>query len=239
MIKSVMDEITKKLRENKKYWIAFVGDSITSTEWVHPNWREIVEYVVKSETEKLYDHVDWKIPSWGIRCFNWGFDGATTKDILEKADQIVRAKPDLIVGLMGTNDPRLGIKSGETKNNIESLMNKFRGIRVFWMTSTPDLREEENKKYEDYRKITLGVKCNENQEIFDLFSEYKKFDLNKLFTLATEEYKGENYQVDPSHPNQLGNAYIAKIILKEIWNIEFDPEKYIETTKKGYKYPEY
>lgn len=44
-----MDEIKNALKTNGKYWIAFVGDSITSTEWVHPNWREIVEYVLKEE----------------------------------------------------------------------------------------------------------------------------------------------------------------------------------------------
>jgi len=47
-----MEKIKEALEKNGKYWIAFVGDSITSTEWVHPNWREIVEYVLKDKLQK-------------------------------------------------------------------------------------------------------------------------------------------------------------------------------------------
>ena len=78
----MMDKIKNKLEKEGKFWIAFVGDSITSTEWVHPNWREIVEYVLKEELQKVF--TDYRIPFLGIRCFNHGYDGATTKDILEK-----------------------------------------------------------------------------------------------------------------------------------------------------------
>ena len=58
--------IKSHLNKDKTFRIVFMGDSITSTEWVHPNWREIIEYVLKMELEKQMK--DWKIPSWGIRC---------------------------------------------------------------------------------------------------------------------------------------------------------------------------
>ncbi|KKS30698.1 MAG: hypothetical protein UU92_C0021G0013 [candidate division WWE3 bacterium GW2011_GWA1_42_12] len=44
-----LEKVTKSLKENGSYRILFLGDSITSAEWVHPNWREIVEYVLKEE----------------------------------------------------------------------------------------------------------------------------------------------------------------------------------------------
>ena len=82
-------EILKNhLLSGKRFKIVFLGDSITSAEHVHPNWREIVEYVLKEELSKK---VDWKIPSWGTRCFNSGFDGATTKDIVD------RLEPDVFI----------------------------------------------------------------------------------------------------------------------------------------------
>jgi hypothetical protein len=66
MIKMIMylsiNQIKDYLNKNDKFRIVFVGDSITSTEWVHPNWREIIEYVIKEELEKIIS--DWRIPSW-------------------------------------------------------------------------------------------------------------------------------------------------------------------------------
>ena len=44
-----LQEISDSIKSNGKYWIAFTGDSITSCEWVHPNWREIVEYVLQEK----------------------------------------------------------------------------------------------------------------------------------------------------------------------------------------------
>ena len=234
---SCLESIRNKIQTNGNFRIAFVGDSLTSCEWVHPNWREIVEYVVKEELQKMM--ADWKVPSWGIKCFNFGFDGATTKDILDKSGEIGEMKPDLIISLMGGNDPTFGIGPEETRMSIEKIMDEFKGINVFWMTSLPDLRERKNTEYEDYRIATLKVGCHENQEIFDMFEEYKKNDLNMMYTLKTDEYQSENYQIDPTHPSQLGNAYIAKVVLEKIGGINFDPEKYIETNEKSYKFPEY
>jgi len=237
MLKLGVNKIIEKLKQNRRYRIAFVGDSLTSCEWVHPNWREIVEYVLKEELQNKFEN--WQIPSWGIRCFNFGFDGSTTRDILDKADEILEIKPDIIICLMGGNDPLLGVKVEETKSNIENLMNKFKGVEVFWMTNLPELREWKNKEYEEYKKITIEIDGNENQIIFDSITEYRKNDLSKLFTLITDEYKLENYKIDPTHPNQLGNAYIAKMVLKEVFGIEFDPEIFIKTTLGGEKYPKY
>jgi len=49
----------------------------------------------------------------------------------------------------------------------------------------------------------------------------------------------EGGESDLEHPNQLGNAYIAKIILKEVFDIDFDADKYIRETFEGLKYPGY
>jgi len=239
MVKSDMDKIKEALINNGKYWIAFVGDSLTSCEWIHPNWREIVEYVLK---DKLCDEFpDYRTSSWGIRCFNFGFDGSTTQDILGKIDEIKAVKPDVVISLMGGNDPTLGISVEKSKENIENILKELEEnkIEVFWATSLAEKRTERNDEYECYRKATMEIKTKENQKIFDMYSEYNKCDLDKFYTLITDEYKDRGFDTDPGHPNQLGNAYIAKIVLKEIWGIEFDPEKYIETTLKGEKYPKY
>ncbi|MFA6518171.1 MAG: SGNH/GDSL hydrolase family protein [Candidatus Shapirobacteria bacterium] len=110
-----MEKVKKILEKTGKYWIGFVGDSITSCEWVHPNWREIVEYVLKEELQPKF--ADWRVPSWGIRCFNYGFDGATTGDILKLISnyQLPISNLNLVISLMGGNDRLFGIKPEESK----------------------------------------------------------------------------------------------------------------------------
>ncbi|MEA3449779.1 MAG: hypothetical protein U9Q85_02265 [Patescibacteria group bacterium] len=67
--------------------------------------------------------------------------------------------------------------------------------------------------------------------------------MKKIFTFVSENGNAdagiEPGAIDFGHPNQLGNAYIAKIILKEIFDIDFDPELYIKETLEGKKYPSY
>ncbi len=235
-----LQEISDKIKSTGKYWIAFTGDSITSCEWVHPNWKEIVEYVLKEELQRMYGD-DWKIPSWGLRGFNFAYDGATTKDILEKVPDINLVKPDLVIGLMGSNDrKRLSLK--EHPENIKKIVEKL-GTKVVWCNSIPAGKgSTRNEEYEPYATASMRIPENENLQLIDMFNIYKEFPLEKLFTFKSEKDPVEGInegEPDLTHPNQLGNAYIAKIILKEVFGIEFNPEKYWQSNLGGEKYPKY
>src|SRR3989339_160453 len=235
------DKIKDKLEKDGKYWIVFVGDSITSCEWVHPNWREIVEYVLKEELQKVIP--DWKVPSWGIRCFNHGYDGATTKDVLEKINEIEGLQPDLVIMMMGGNDSVLGVSEKEHGENIKTIAKSLADKNIDLVYST-DSKPWNDKIAELYGKyVEIDKKLNlDGVRFINLFEEFDNFPKERIFTFKSEEIavvglkKGD---IDFLHPNQLGNAYIAKIILKEVFQIDFDPEKYIETNTAGYKYPEY
>lgn len=238
-----ISELAKTLKKENKFWIVFTGDSITSCEWVHPNWREIVEYVLKEETTKRLKG-DWKNSEWGIRGFNFAYDGATTGDILNKIDNLLLVKPDLVISVMGGNDRLFNIpvkKHVENIGKIIKILTKS-GSKVAWCTSTPSLQGRRNREYEPYAKETAKIAGGKNVQIIDLFNIYKRFSPERLFTYVSEGNpvagvkKGE---IDPDHPNQLGNAYIAKVILKEVFSLDFDPEKYISDTLKGEKYPGY
>jgi len=231
------EKIVEKLKTEGKFRIAFVGDSLTSTEWVHPNWREMVEYVLKEELEKKFE--DWRIASWGIRCFNLGFDGATTEDVLKKSDEIVEIKPNLVIGLMGGNDPIFGISPEQSGENLKAIFEKFEENKIdfVWTTALPDLRKTKNEIYQPYRKIILSLK-----NTLDLFEWYMQWNLDDFYTFRSEEKENEGIQsgeIDPMHPNQLGNAYIAAYILDKVFEINFYPEKYVETTLTGEKFPAY
>ena len=239
-----LEQIKKTLHTSGKYWIVFTGDSITSCEWVHPNWREIVIYVLQRELVNLMSD-DWKIPSWGVRGFNFAYDGATTKDILNKIDDILLVKPQLVISLMGGNDPVLGVSEEESVENITKISELVAkaGSQLVWCGSTPAGKgSKKNPEYEPYAKALMQIPEKVNFFKIDMFNIYQNYSTEKFFTFISEGNPVEGVKagdLDLQHPNQLGNAYIAKIILKEIFGINFDADEYIKDTLEGKKYPGY
>lgn len=239
-----LDDIRATLKETGKFWIVFTGDSITSCEWVHPNWRDIVIYVLHEKTTKLLKG-DWQTSEWGIKGFNFAYDGATTKDILEKIDDVLLAQPQLVIGLMGGNDPVLGVNVKQSVENIKKISELVTsaGSRLIWCSSTPaDKGSKKNAEYEPYSKSFMQIPSREGFFKIDMFNLYQKFPTERFFTFKSEENPVEGIkegEPDLQHPNQLGNAYIAKVVLKEAFGINFNPEKYIKETLKGNKYPGY
>lgn len=239
-----LSQIKESIHTKSKYWIVFTGDSITSCEWVHPNWRDIVIYVLHSELTDLF-HGDWKPPGWCIKGFNFAYDGATTRDITNRLDDILLLKPQLVIGLMGGNDPTFKISPEQSVNNIERISREVveSGSQIVWCSSTP--AGKGSRKNEEYRPYAEGfMKIPSKNDFFkiDMFNLYQKFPLDRIFTFVSEENLIENIkegEVDLQHPNQLGNAYIAKVILKEVFDVSFDPEKYISDTLDGAKFPGY
>jgi len=233
-------EIADKIKQNGKYWIAFTGDSMTSCEWVHPNWREIVEYVLQEEMTKFLD--DWHSSEWSIRGFNFALDGSTTRDILKKVDDIKLVSPDLVIGVMGGNDPTFDVSVSESVENIKNIAEKV-NTRIIWCNSIPAGGDSnKNLEYEPYAKAFMEIPNSDNFQKIDMFNLFKTYPLDKFFTFKSEEILIENIKEgdpDLQHPNQLGNAYIAKVILKEVFGIEFDPEKYWSDTLSGEKLPRY
>lgn len=243
MSKNYLTKIQNHIQKDKIYTIAFYGDSITSTEWVHPNWREIIEYVLKDYLGFVMK--DWKTPSWNIRTINSALDGAKSEDLREKLDSYVLAhEPDLVI-LQGTRDDltfNIGIKNHI--NNITSIIKEIlnRKISVIFCGTNPSLNQEDNRKYSPYIKKGALIARQLKIKYVDLFNKLQNYDLKKFYTFLSEGNEAEGTkpgEIDPEHPNVLGNAYIAKILLKDIFGIEFDPELYIKDTLAGEKYPKY
>jgi hypothetical protein len=232
MVKLDMDKIKKSLEKNGKYWVAFVGDSITSTEWVHPNWREMVEYVLKDKFE--YD--------WGIKTFNFAYDGSTSRDLLEKVDELTLINPNIVIMLTGANDPfHGGVSPSELKENVLKIKEEVESFGTDFVLSsdTCPMDDWAEKKCLPYVEALNGIDNNS----IKLFEISKTFPKDKIYTFISEQDIPEERvvkgKIDFWHPNQLGNAYIAKVILNEIWGIDFNPEKYIEETARGEKLPRY
>jgi len=240
---NILESLRTELVHGNAINIVFIGDSITSTEWVHPNWREIIEYVLKEDmTTKIND---WKIPSWNLRCFNCGFDGSTTDDILRMMDsKIMSLKPNIAIYLENTNEIHYDATPEQHKKNVEAMIEKLSETcsYIIIANSICGNDAEYNKTLSKYANIVREITFTDNIIFVDTFSEYSKYELNRLFTvksLGNEALGLRPGDIDFVHPNQLGNAYIAKIILEKAFGIEFNPEKYIEDTASGLMYPRY
>jgi hypothetical protein len=117
------------------------------------------------------------------------------------------------------------------------------GAKLIWSNSTPAGEgSKKNFEYEPYAKAFMEMQDKEGLTKIDMFATYQRFPTEKFFTFVSEENPVEGVkagEIDLQHPNQLGNAYIAKVVLDEAFGIEFDPDLYIETTLAGAKYPRY
>lgn len=239
---NLMRVIKSNLETKKSFKIAFVGDSITSAEWIHPNWREIVEYVLKQELEKQFS--DWKTPSWGIRCFNYGFDGSTTADIKRFIENgTISTDFDLAIYQLGDNDQYEKIPPTQYQANVNEVLNKFTGEIILCSNSAVN-NTTFNANYEKtYYPCFTQLSSHPKTTSVDLFAELQKLDLSKLYTLVNKP-GNDAASIKPGekdflHPNQLGNAYIAKIILEQAFQIPFNPEKYLEDLKNDIMNPIY
>jgi len=240
---NILADMKKNLLAAKNINIVFIGDSITSTEWVHPNWREMIEYALKEELAA--EIKEWKTPSWNIRCFNCGFDGSTTKDILGMLDdRILSVKPTIAIYIENTNDMHHNTTPEEHKKDVETLiagLSKVCDI-VILASAIPGDNKEYSATILKYVNSVKKIKFGKKTLFVNTFDEYSKYDLKKFFTFVSEGNESlgiKSGEIDFCHPNPLGNAYIAKIILEKVFRIKFNPEKYIVDTLRGEMFPKY
>ncbi|MBP9818222.1 SGNH/GDSL hydrolase family protein [Candidatus Shapirobacteria bacterium] len=237
-MKNYLEIIKEKLNSGGKFWIGFVGDSITSTEWVHPNWREIVEYVLKDKFD--YD--------WGIKTFNLAYDGATSRDlvkIINNYELLItneKIRMDMVILMTGANDPFHGeITPGELKENIIEIKKlvEMSGVDFVLSSDNCPMNQWAEEKCVPYVEALNSMEGNSVK----LFEESKNFPIERIYTFKSEqdipEERVKKGEVDFWHPNQLGNAYIAKVILDKVFGIGFDPEKFMKETWAGEKIPRY
>jgi lysophospholipase L1-like esterase len=188
----------------------------------------------------------WEVPYWGIRCINAGFDGAKTSDILDLLGKfILDVKPNGIIYEVGDNDERYQITPEEYQKNLDEICNRIKGAGVKDViissdvfSSNPDIR----KRYMPYMEKIKLVVDELRLPFVDVFNAMKKYDLKKIFNFVSggNDVVGmKPGDIDFLHPNQYGNAVIAKILVEELLGVKFDPDLYMKTTSEGKMFPSY
>jgi hypothetical protein len=232
--KPLYNKILEILLDKKRYKIAFIGDSLTSTEWIHPNWREVFEYVLKFSFDE-FSGEDWWIPEWNLCFFNYALDGASTEDFLEQvklAEEEVN--PNLYI-IMGTsNDVELGIDKENHINNLKEIFNILSNKDVIYSPNICSKEEEINRMYQEYKQEIFKMNFPKNIYKIDGYEISESYPRENFYTLEDNSVK------DLVHPNVLGNIYIAKMFLEGCFGIEVNPEKYLKDIFSGtVKYPKW
>ena len=232
--------LLKHLKAGKEFKIAFIGDSLTSCEWIHPNWRDTFEYILKFGFVE-FEGKDAYLPEWLLKFYNYSLDGASTREFLLQSEKAIKeVNPDLVIAMGTSNDYELKISIAEHKTNIEKMF-KLLGKSVGHFVYSPDLYSGDtklNEAYEEYILSLMQIPTEKNQIIvngYDIFSFYpyrEFYTLEKDITELTDEEKEDAIKgklaIDYVHPNILGNIYIAKMFLENIFGIEVDPDVYLK-----------
>jgi len=246
---SFFEAIKKQVAQGKLFFIIYYGPSSVSYEYIFPNWGEILKWVLKDQLEEKVG--DYKKAYWDFQTANMGLDGASSVDLLERLSILVLDKsPDLVVLKdAGGNDGVCGIKKEITKGNTQKMIKNLleKDIKVAFLNSVPSLSDDLNEKMKNYieiyRRMVGEFEENENFTFVDLFNLFPPSEVEKSYSLISEgneDYGIEKGEIDSSHCNKYGNAMMAKILLKEVFGIEFDHEKFLrDVADDSIKYPGY
>lgn len=118
---------------NRKKIITFIGDSITHG-FYGVNYIKIVKERLKN-SESSYEFI------------NAGINGDLTVNILERMDDIIQCKPDIVILLVGTNDVNGSQSSKRAK--IYEITKKIPKDPLFWT---------DKRFIDDYSKIIRRLK---------------------------------------------------------------------------------
>src|SRR5258708_808895 len=144
--------------------------------------------------------------------YNAGFDGSSTADLVDRLDgDILNYHPDLLIVITGGNDMHFGSTPEEFVDRVRVFLDKTTSSvpLVVFCSTIPDLQFDKKDHFAPYVDALAKLFPYKNAQFIDLFHRYGKFDLKRFFTFHTSgipEYGLQPGDLDPMHPNQLGNA---------------------------------
>ncbi len=131
-----------------------------------------------------------------IPVINKGINGNTSKDGLNRTDDILQFKNSLVIVEFGANDFFQQISISETKKNMEQIVDKLKQDNIVVLVSTED--KQLNKLYSMLKSLAK--------------------EKNVLFIngILNEIWNNRNLFSDEIHPNSTGYKLIADKIYKNI-----------------------
>lgn len=131
-----------------------------------------------------------------IPVINKGINGNTSKDGLNRIDDILKFKNSLVIVEFGANDFFQQIQISETRKNMEQIVDKLKQDNIVVLVSTED--KQLNKLYSMLKSLAK--------------------EKNVLFIngILNEIWNDRNLFSDEVHPNSNGYKLVAEKIYKNI-----------------------
>jgi acyl-CoA thioesterase I len=171
----------------KPYTILFLGDSLT-------------EGLGVEKEDAFPALVDAKLKAWRPGCcavINGGSSGSTSASGVRRLQWYAKAKPDLVVLALGSNDGLRGVKPAETRKNVEAAIRFCR--EKHWDLALTGLKVPPNYGPE----YTAGF-----ARIYpDLAAAYR-IPIMPFLLAGVAGEPGLN-QADGIHPNEKGHRVLA------------------------------
>lgn len=145
---------------------------------------------------------------------NFGVSGNTTADVLERLEEVVKARPRRVIVALGLNDsyrvdglPQVSIE--EFRANYETIIKTFRRHRIEVILQTPNCNIQSKEFNRRLRPYVLVVRELSEKYVLKLIEAYPR--------LAESIVEGEVHFVDDIHLDQVGHdivAELARVVLK-------------------------
>ena len=214
----------KKFKDYENLIVLLIGSSITSQEWCHPNWHDWMEYTFRQDE-------NWD-KAWKRKIINTARDGASISHYLNNFDtEILRFKPDLVIESLGVNSIIPDLDEAKTQKEIYELNKRILGEGFELATWSYQLGsatyDERMKRLRDiHKELALEL----NYQFVDIYEEFKKYDLSKIFMFIhpwqNKPWGMKPGDVDFLHCNEVGNQIIAEKLLKELFDKEINRDEF-------------
>lgn len=178
--------------QNKK--LVVLGDSLTEGIGVAKDsaYPALVEKKIHDSGKK-----EWTV-------VNAGVSGSTTASAMGRLKWLFKAKPDLLLIVMGANDGLRGLKIDESQKNLAQAIEYAQAQKVSVVLGGLYVPPNYGKDYtEKFKKMYV-----------DLSRKYK----TPLIPFVLDKVAGDpKYnQADGIHPNEAGHKIIAETVYQEI-----------------------
>jgi acyl-CoA thioesterase-1 len=172
---------------HKPYTILILGDSLT-------------EGLGVEKEDAFPALVDARLKAWKPGCcavINGGSSGSTSASGLRRLQWYARAKPDLVLLALGSNDGLRGVKPAETRKNLEAVIRFCR--EKHWDLALAGLKVPPNYGPE----YTSGF-----ARIYPDLAAAHKIPILPFLLAGVAGEPGLN-QADGIHPNEKGHRVVA------------------------------
>jgi acyl-CoA thioesterase-1 len=173
--------------------VLFLGDSLT--EGYQLAREEAFPHLVEEKLKKAGKEV---------KVINAGSSGATSASGLKRLDWYLKARPEILILILGANDGLRGLKPLDTEKNLSSVIEKAQGQGITVILGGMQMPTNYGL---EYRKEFAAIYPK-------LASKYKI----KLIPFILEGVGGkpEMNLPDGIHPNARGHSIMSETVLKSL-----------------------